>query len=212
MKTVLERAVIDPEASDFCMYVSTTSKVRSSIQGRDALSTATHGRGKVYTASHKRQLSACKPPLLTLAPPRLILPLVLIWKRRYAQRKKKLLRIEECAKGVCMGCNLPPIHPERQAKTDRLIITATPQQRVFSNLPPPLSRQTYYPEPLPPPCGDRFPGRRKVKLRLILSPQAELSRTSRTSCALTLLFCRLRVCPPAPKSTGLDGGGPRLKS
>jgi hypothetical protein len=38
--------------------------------GRDALSIARHGRGIEYTASHKRQLPARKPPLPHLLPAR----------------------------------------------------------------------------------------------------------------------------------------------
>ena len=49
-------------------------------------------------------------------------------------------------------------------------------------------------------------GRRSVKLLLMLSPQAELSSTSKTSCALTLLFALLRA-PAAPGSASRGLGG-----
>lgn len=53
---------------------------------------------------------------------------------------------------------------------------------------------------------DYCPGRRVVKLLRILSPQAELSRTSSTSAALTALLALLRVSVGAScSSCGLDG-------
>lgn len=54
--------------------------------------------------------------------------------------------------------------------------------------------------------SDHCPGRRVVKLLRILSPQAELSRTSSTSAALTALLALLRVSVGAScSSSGLGG-------
>jgi hypothetical protein len=54
--------------------------------------------------------------------------------------------------------------------------------------------------------AQRPEGRRCVKLLRILSPHAELSSTSKTSAALTALFCRLRLIDElGSASSGLGG-------
>lgn len=61
--------------------------------------------------------------------------------------------------------------------------------------------------------SQRGPDRRCVKLLRILSPHAELSSTSKTSAALTELFCRLRLpVDPADGSNVLFGLGGRLSA